>query len=80
MIDLIQHGLDSGLKPDQAVDDAREKLHNIIAPYLGDPDYARLPKELPNIGTFPDADARMKLLPEDAGKPCLHPRTHSRFG
>lgn len=49
VIDLIQRGLDSGLKPNQAVDDARDKLHNIIAPYLGDPDYAKASEELKEI-------------------------------
>ncbi len=57
VIDLIQHALDHGLKPDKAVDDAREKLHNIIAPYLGDPDYAASADELTEIGTFPDEAA-----------------------
>lgn len=61
VIDLIQHGLQTGLKPDQAVDQAREKLHNIIAPYLGDPDYEVAIQELSNIGTFPDADANREF-------------------
>jgi 16S rRNA (guanine(1405)-N(7))-methyltransferase len=57
VIDLIKHGLDHGLKPDQAVDEAREKLHNIVAPYLGDPDYTKVIQELVELKTFPDADA-----------------------
>jgi len=37
--DLIERGLANHLSPRQAVDEARKKLHNIVAPYLGDPDY-----------------------------------------
>ncbi len=50
--DLISHALDRGLKPDKAVDDAREKLHNIVAPYLGDPDYAEAMRELSQVSRF----------------------------
>lgn len=57
VVDLIQHGLDRGLKPEKAVDDAREKLHNIVAPYLGDPDYVQAMRELDTTGKFPDDDA-----------------------
>jgi 16S rRNA (guanine(1405)-N(7))-methyltransferase len=55
VIDLIQRALDNGLKPAQAVDDARDKLHNIIAPYLGDPDYAQTSEQLTGNSTFSDA-------------------------
>ncbi|GAP22581.1 hypothetical protein [Leptolinea tardivitalis] len=57
VIDLIRHALDHGLKPVQAVDDAREKLHIIVAPYLGDPDYPQTIKELELMGTFTNADS-----------------------
>jgi 16S rRNA (guanine(1405)-N(7))-methyltransferase len=56
VIDLIQLGLDHGLKPDQAVDEARKKLHNIVAPYLGDPDYEKEIKDLEKIGDFSNMD------------------------
>jgi len=54
VIDLIQRGLDNGLKPSQAVDDARDKLHNIIAPYLGDPNYAESSEQLIGNPSFSD--------------------------
>lgn len=54
VVDLISRALDHGLKPDKAVDDAREKLHNIVAPYLGDPDYADAMQELSQISVFPN--------------------------
>jgi 16S rRNA (guanine(1405)-N(7))-methyltransferase len=57
VIDLIRHGLDHGLKPDRAVDDAREKLHNIVAPYLGDPEYAACEEELNKTGKFSGDEA-----------------------
>lgn len=57
VIDLIRHALEHGLKPDRAVDDAREKLHNIVAPYLGDPDYGKSAQELENNGKFSDVEA-----------------------
>jgi 16S rRNA (guanine(1405)-N(7))-methyltransferase len=61
VIDLIRHGLDIGLKPDQAVDQAREKLHNIVAPYLGDPNYDAALQELSNVGTFPDSESKREF-------------------
>ncbi|NMB53261.1 MAG: hypothetical protein GYA15_01050 [Leptolinea sp.] len=54
VIDLIQHGLDAGLRPEQAVDIAREKLHNIVAPYLGDPDYEKASREVGKFDAFSD--------------------------
>ena len=56
VIDLIQLALDHGLKPDQAVDETRKKLHNIVAPYLGDPDYKKEQEYLEHIGTFPNPE------------------------
>jgi len=56
VVDLIQLALEHGLKPDQAVDEARKKLHNIVAPYLGDPDYAKEQDHLEHIGTFSNQD------------------------
>ena len=70
VIDLIQRGLDCGLKPSQAVDDARDKLHNIIAPYLGDPDYAAASEQIRNSITRTDAiglkDFCLKMLESHA--------------
>ncbi len=57
VIDLIQHGLDRGLKPEKAVDEAREKLHNIVAPYLGDPGYAQAFHELDEMEKIADQNA-----------------------
>jgi 16S rRNA (guanine(1405)-N(7))-methyltransferase len=54
VIDLISRGLDSGMKPSQAVDDARNRLHNIIAPYLGDPDYEAASFQLNGFAQPPD--------------------------
>jgi 16S rRNA (guanine(1405)-N(7))-methyltransferase len=56
VVDLIQLALDHGLKPDQAMDEARKKLHNIVAPYLGDPDYEKEQDYLEHIGTFSSQD------------------------
>ncbi|MEW6649112.1 MAG: hypothetical protein AB1453_02865 [Chloroflexota bacterium] len=38
--DLINRELARQPSPREALDAVREKLHNIVAPYLGDPDYA----------------------------------------
>ena len=38
--DLLDQELIKGRRGGDAVQAVREKLHNIIAPYLGDPDYA----------------------------------------
>ncbi len=56
VIDLIQLSLDHGLKPGQAVDEARKKLHNIVAPYLGDPDYEKEQAFLEGTGNFPSQE------------------------
>lgn len=56
VVDLIRLSLEHGLKPDQAVDEARKKLHNIVAPYLGDPDYGAEIAELDRIGVFSDIE------------------------
>jgi 16S rRNA (guanine(1405)-N(7))-methyltransferase len=61
VIDLIQNALNRGYKPEKAVDDAREKLHNIIAPYLGDPDYNQAMNELRRVGFF-DTGAAMQAF------------------
>lgn len=39
--DLIRHEVDTGKNPKEAERAMREKLHQIMAPYLGDPDYAK---------------------------------------
>jgi 16S rRNA (guanine(1405)-N(7))-methyltransferase len=38
------------------VDEARKKLHNIVAPYLGDPDYEKESNDLEKIGEFSSID------------------------
>lgn len=37
--DLLERELAAGRSPKEALKAARRKLHNIVAPYLGDPDY-----------------------------------------
>jgi 16S rRNA (guanine(1405)-N(7))-methyltransferase len=80
VIDLIQRGLENGLKPNQAVDDARDKLHNIIAPYLGDPDYSAAMTKLLELKSKPEKqgveDFCLKMLESHASTreriPVLH--------
>lgn len=38
--DLLQNELARQRSPKEAIKEVRQKLHNIVAPYLGDPDYA----------------------------------------
>jgi 16S rRNA (guanine(1405)-N(7))-methyltransferase len=40
VMDLIQREMDSGLDEKTMVKNVRKKMHNIIAPYLGDPNYS----------------------------------------
>lgn len=44
--DLIRQELPRHRAPKAAIQAVREKLHNIIAPYLGDPDYAQAALEM----------------------------------
>jgi 16S rRNA (guanine(1405)-N(7))-methyltransferase len=44
--DILLNELDHHKKPKDAVQAARKKLHEVIAPYLGDPNYERAEKEL----------------------------------
>ncbi|BBB49384.1 class I SAM-dependent methyltransferase [Pelolinea submarina] len=44
--DLLEQELARHSKPAEALKSARAKLHNIMAPYLGDPDYDRATVEL----------------------------------
>ncbi len=44
--DLLSRALERHSNPKAALQSVREKLHNIVAPYLGDPDYARAADEL----------------------------------
>jgi len=44
--DLLEQEVSKGRSDSAALQAVREKLHNIVAPYLGDPDYAAIPGEL----------------------------------
>ncbi|MDK2982365.1 MAG: rRNA ((1405)-N(7))-methyltransferase [Chloroflexota bacterium] len=44
--DLLEQELARHSKPAEALKSARAKLHNIMAPYLGDPDYAQAADDL----------------------------------
>ncbi len=50
--DLLSRALERHSNPKAALQSVREKLHNIVAPYLGDPDYTRAAGEL--RGAFSD--------------------------
>jgi len=54
--DLYERELQRHSNPKDAVKAVREKLHNIIAPYLGDPDYAAAEAELRQLGTGADEE------------------------
>ncbi|MHB8192014.1 MAG: class I SAM-dependent methyltransferase [Bellilinea sp.] len=44
--DLLEQELGKGRSDSAALQSVREKLHNIVAPYLGDPDYAAASEKL----------------------------------
>lgn len=48
IVDLLEKEWQTGVKPKEALKLAKRKLHNIIAPYLGDPDYNTAQHELTN--------------------------------
>jgi len=51
----------------EAVDETRAKLHNIIAPYLGDPDYAAAALELASLTSAADVqEFSMRMLASHA--------------
>ncbi|MBN2047746.1 MAG: hypothetical protein JW750_07890, partial [Anaerolineaceae bacterium] len=66
VIDLIQRELNEGLKPKAAVKATRQKMHNIIAPYLGDPDYEQerlnLTEALQSADPQAEKDACLRIL------------------
>ena len=47
--ELIRHEAPHHTSPKQLLKTVRRKLHNIVAPYLGEPDYAALSEELQQI-------------------------------
>ena len=49
ILDLITKAGAVHTSPDEIEDTVRRKLHNLVAPYLGDPDYSRLCTQLPNL-------------------------------
>jgi 16S rRNA (guanine(1405)-N(7))-methyltransferase len=55
--DLIQREADSGLDEKTMVKNVRKKMHNIIAPYLGDPNYSEAVSWLETAYISKDADA-----------------------
>lgn len=56
--DLIDQALKRGVQPSDFEKTVKEKLHNLVAPYLGDPDYDLLASELGS-------------LPRDVNSPAL---------
>lgn len=75
---LLEQALERRTSLREAVDDVRARLHNIVAPYLGDPDYAAemlalaaidQPKDLKTfsqrmLGSHASTRERLPLLPE----------------
>jgi 16S rRNA (guanine(1405)-N(7))-methyltransferase len=57
VIDLIQHEMDSGLDEKTMMKNVRKKMHNIIAPYLGDPSYSKAVAWLETAYISKNADA-----------------------
>ncbi len=47
--DLADQAVAHGAHPGDIEKVVKEKLHNLVAPYLGDPDYAKLTAELENL-------------------------------
>lgn len=54
---LFEQEMPRHRNPKDALQAVREKLHNIVAPYLGDPDYTLMAKELEEA--FADGDPQM---------------------
>jgi len=54
---LFEQEMPRHRNPKDALQAVREKLHNIVAPYLGDPDYTLMAKELEEA--FADGDPKM---------------------
>jgi 16S rRNA (guanine(1405)-N(7))-methyltransferase len=42
---LIKAEIEKGKKPKEAIKEAKRKLHNVVASYLGDPDYEKAKKQ-----------------------------------
>ena len=75
---LLEQALERRTSLREAVDDVRARLHNIVAPYLGDPDYAAemlalaaidQPKDLKTfsqrmLGSHASTRERLPLLPD----------------
>ncbi len=56
--DLLEQELPRHRNPKDALKAVRHKLHTIVAPYLGDPDYARIPLELQAASSAGPAELR----------------------
>lgn len=52
--DLLAHELGRSRSQKEAIKETRKKLHNIVAPYLGDPDFARAEIELEKAASSQD--------------------------
>lgn len=59
--DIISTELDRSPSTEHAVNKAREVLHGVMAPYLGDPDYTELSAHLDRLAKKPDADGMCAL-------------------
>jgi len=57
MRDLLTQALERHPNPKAALKSAREKLHNIVAPYLGDPDYAQASRDMVDACSSGQPDA-----------------------
>jgi 16S rRNA (guanine(1405)-N(7))-methyltransferase len=55
--DLLAHELEHSRNQKEAIKETRKKLHNIVAPYLGDPDFSRAEIELEKAASCQDAEA-----------------------
>ncbi len=53
--ELYNSAISSGQTPKEAEKTLRQKLHNIVAPYLGDPDFAEAAREMENAFSSNDS-------------------------
>lgn len=75
--DVLAIELQHHKKPKDALKATRKKLHEIIAPYLGDPDYDRAKSDLSQLYAAGDADA---IQAELFNLMQIHHSTEERIG
>ena len=77
---LAAEALQQHKRPKAAIKAVRKRLHSIMAPYLGDPDYAATAAALDAAFAAGDDAAVTRSLPCRAGKPSLNARAAANHG